>query len=77
MPFAKKPSRADLLDVIAHLQDLIGRAKGAAHNDRSPNRMAEIVSPLERGFDLCVDATSFDPPRKSKQMTPEPTSRLA
>lgn len=75
MTFVRKPSRADLLDVIAHLQNLIGRAKSAALNDKSPNRLAEIVSPLDCGFDLCVEATSFDPPRKLKQLTPEPTTK--
>lgn len=76
MVFAKKPSRSDLLDVVAHLQGLIGRAKSAAVNDRSPNRMAEIISPLDRAFDLCIEATAFDPPRKPKALTPEPTSKL-
>lgn len=76
MVFTKKPTRADLLDVIAHLQGLVGNAKGAAQNDRSPNRMAELISPLDRCFDLCVEALSFDPPRKPKQLTVKPTSKL-
>lgn len=76
MAFTKKPSRSELLDVIVHLQSLIGRAKSAALNDRSPNRIVEVVSPLDRGFDLCVEATAFDPPRSVKQLTPEPTSKL-
>ena len=60
--FARKPNRKELVAVIQELQGLIGRAKGAALNDSDPNRMDNIQRPLEQGFNLCVDALSFDPP---------------
>jgi hypothetical protein len=52
--------------VIQELQGLIGQAKGAALNDRDPNRMDNIQNPLGRAFDMCVDALSFDPPHIPK-----------
>lgn len=61
-PITRKPNRKELVAVIQELQGLIGRAKGAALNDRDPNRMDSIQRPLEQGFNLCVDALSFDPP---------------
>lgn len=59
---ARKPTRLDLLRVIAELQDLIGRAKSSYHDDRQHCRADTVVGPLERGFDLAVRASSFDPP---------------
>lgn len=65
-PITRKPNRKELVAVIQELQGLIGRAKGAALNDRDPNRMDSIQRPLEQGFNLCVDALSFDPPHIPK-----------
>jgi hypothetical protein len=65
--FTKKPSRRELVSVIAHLQGLIGSAKGAAWNDRSEDRIGDIVRPLDEGFNLCVAALSFDPPQYLKE----------
>jgi hypothetical protein len=62
-PITKKPGRAQLLDVITHLQLLIGDAKGAYQNDRAHDRADRVVKPLEEGFDLCVSALAFDAPR--------------
>jgi hypothetical protein len=41
-PITRKPSRKELVAVIQELQGLIGRAKGAALNDRDPNRMDSV-----------------------------------
>ncbi len=65
-PITRKPNRKELVAVIQELQGLIGRAKGAALNDRDPNRFDNIQLPLEQGFNLCVDALSFDPPHIPK-----------
>lgn len=65
-PITRKPNRKELVAVIQELQGLIGRAKGAALNDRDPNRMESIQRPLEQGFNLCVGALSFDPPHIPK-----------
>lgn len=64
--YPKKPNRKELVAVIQELQGLIGRAKGAALNDRDPNRMDSIQRPLEQDFDICVAALSFDPPHIPK-----------
>lgn len=65
-PFTKKPSRKELVSVIQRLQGLIGRAQGSAWNDRDPNRMDNIQKPLAEGFNLCVDALTFEPPHIPK-----------
>ena len=64
--FATRPSRKELVALIQHLQHLIGKAKGAALNDRDPDRMGSIQKPLTEGFDLCVDALTFEPPHIPK-----------
>lgn len=61
-----KPNRKELIAVIQRLQDYIGKAKGAAWDDRNPNRMDNIQAPLTKGFDLCVEALAFDPPHIPK-----------
>lgn len=58
----KKPSRRELLKVIAELQGLIGEAIGAHDNDRDPDAQMKVRRPLEKGFNLCIQAQSFDPP---------------
>ena len=65
-PFNAKPSRKELVAVIQRLQSLIGRAKASAQNDRDPNRMEAILAPLDEGFNLCLEAVSFDPPQRTK-----------
>lgn len=60
-----KPSRTDLLRVIARLQHLVGDAKGTAWNDRDPNRMANLDAVLTEAFDLCLEAQQFDEPVRS------------
>lgn len=65
--FNAKPNRKQLVAVIQHLQSLIGRAKASACNDRDPNRMENILAPLDEGFNLCVAAVSFDPPQMTKR----------
>jgi hypothetical protein len=65
-PITHKPTRKELVAVIQELQDLIGCARGAALNDRDPNRMDSVQRPLEQGFNLCVEALSFDPPNIPK-----------
>jgi hypothetical protein len=62
----RKPNRKELVAVIQKLQDLIGRARGAAWDDRNPNRMENIQNPLKEGFDLCVNALSHEPPHIPK-----------
>ena len=53
----------ELLNAIQRVQDLVGRAKGAAMNDRNPNRMTSILSPLSEAFEICVKATALYPSR--------------
>jgi hypothetical protein len=65
-PIIKKPNRKELVRVIQELQGLIGQAKGAAWNDRDPDRIENTQGPLGQAFDLCVDALSFDPPYTPK-----------
>lgn len=65
--FTKKPTRGQLLDVIGDLQDLFGRAEAAHADDRDPNGFSDGQQTLREGFGLCVEALSFDPPRKAKK----------
>lgn len=57
----RKPTRRDLLVVIQRLQQLAGRAKHAAMNDRNPERMRDLLRYTEEAEQLCLDAQSFDP----------------
>ena len=57
-----KPTRRELLKVLAELQGLIGEAMGAHDNDRDPDAQLKVRRPLEKGFDLCIQAQSYDPP---------------
>ena len=66
--FNKRPTRTELLDVISELQSIVGNAKNAFHNDRAPDRAGGVVLPLERGFELCVNALAFDLPRPVKSV---------
>lgn len=58
----RKPTRKDLIRLVTELQDLIGEALAAHDNDRDPDSQLKVRTPLSTGFDLCVQARSFDPP---------------
>jgi hypothetical protein len=59
----RRPTRGELLRVIGELQTLVGIAKSAYENDRDPNRESSVRAPLDRAFELCVDALHHDPPQ--------------
>lgn len=65
----RKPTRKDLLVVIARLQDAIGEARMYYEDDRNPNGLEQGRAVLTRAHDLCIDASSYDPP-KSKLRGP-------
>lgn len=56
----KKPTRRELLKVITESQNLFGSIM-AAFSDRNPNRAADIEHLTTEGFELCLNARSFDP----------------
>lgn len=60
MNVTRKPSRKTLLRVIGELQTLVGEAKGGYMNDRGKDRWEAVVKPLEKAFDLCLQARQFD-----------------
>jgi hypothetical protein len=62
-----RPTRRDLLIVLSRLQTIIGRSKSLAQNDRNPNRLENLLSQLDSGFDLCLDVLEFDPPMDGKR----------
>lgn len=62
MEITKKPSRRDLLKVVTELQTLISRAHTLHGNDRNPNGFEQGQKTLDKAFDLCLKARSFDPP---------------
>lgn len=55
-----KPTRRELIVAISRLQDLVGRAQGSAQNDRSANRLAEVLADLGEAFDLCITIVGED-----------------
>lgn len=57
----RRPTRRDLLVVVARLQGLVGRAI-AENGDRNPNQLAKVTMALERAHALCVAASAQDPP---------------
>jgi len=57
-----KPTRAQLLRVVAELQSLIGEASAAHGNDRDPDGFEKGQAALRKAFGLCVAARRFDPP---------------
>jgi hypothetical protein len=71
----KRPTRRDLLVVIARCQNLFGQV-AAVTSDRNPNRAADIERVWRAGFDLCVEAQSHDEPvddaRPWSRPDPEP-----
>lgn len=56
----RKPTRRDLLIVIGRLQDMIGSAKGDHQADTDQGGFVRAQKTLDRAFELCVDARSFD-----------------
>jgi len=58
----KNLSRGDLMAVIGHLQDVIGRAQGVAANDLAPNRAAALEALLTHGHSLCIAVRSTEKP---------------
>jgi hypothetical protein len=62
MEITKKPSRRELLKALSELQALIGDAIAAHANDRDPDAFVKVQTPLEKAFELCIQARSFDPP---------------
>ena len=58
----KKPSRRDLLRVIAVVQQLIGEARGAHANDRDPEAFERAQTLLARAMDICDEARQYDAP---------------
>jgi hypothetical protein len=56
----KKPTRKDLLRVIGRLQDVTG--KYMHPNDRDMFWIDKFMSDMKDAFNLCISATSFDPP---------------
>jgi hypothetical protein len=71
----RKPTRRDLLVIIGRLQQLIGRADGAAGNDRNPNRAATVKGVLTEALELCISARSYDPPVDSGPWSVRPPER--
>ena len=63
---SRKPTRRDLLDVIAVLQDQIGRVQGLIVNDRSQQAFAQSCHVLKHSFDLCIAAQGRDRPSKAQ-----------
>ena len=58
----KKPSRRDLLRVIASVQQMIGEARGAHANDRDPEAFERAQTLLARAMDICDEARQYDAP---------------
>lgn len=58
----RKPTRRDLLIVIGRLQDLAGKALQAAWNDRDPNHILNVTTPLKNACELACEARHYDPP---------------
>lgn len=57
----RRPTRRDLLIVVARPQNLVGRAM-ACNGDRNPNRSADVQGTLNAALELCIDALGQDPP---------------
>ena len=58
----KRPTRRDLLCVIARLQSLAGDASAAIQNDRSLDRARDVDRSLKEALSLCLLATGSDDP---------------
>lgn len=60
----RRPTRRDLLVVIARLQDHIGRAQGYHGNDRDPDGFERGQEELKAAERLCHEAAAQDRPVK-------------
>ncbi len=54
-----KGTNLKLVKALGEIQTLSGRALGAFRNDRDPMRAEHVCQPLERIFELCVNARSL------------------
>lgn len=57
-----KPTRADLVAVVAILQDVLGKLRGAA-SDRNPHRAEDLERLTQFGLMLCIEARGYDAPQ--------------
>lgn len=57
----RKPSRKDLLVVIARLQNHFSEALALVDDDRHSDRKVQLRGALNNGFTLCVEATEQEP----------------
>lgn len=58
----RRPTRRDLLVVIARLQGYVGSAKAYHGNDRNPDGFELGQNELDKAFDLCVEVAAYDRP---------------
>ncbi len=56
-----KPTRTDLMAVIAELQGIIISISVACDIDHASVRANRLAPLLRRGFDLCLAARAYDP----------------
>ena len=61
-PPRRRPTRRDLLVLIGALQDVLGRALSAHHDDRSQNQHGPISKMFEDALATCIEARSHDEP---------------
>lgn len=61
---ADRPTRRDLLGVIARLQDLVGEALAASRDDIARDRPKRVEGPLEEAHDICIRASALEPPMR-------------
>lgn len=47
---------------VGEIQQLVGVARGAAWDDRNPDRMERLISALDRAHELCIDITGMYAP---------------
>ena len=58
----RRPSRRDLLCVIARLQGLVGEAEGETMRDLNPDRMTNVLRLLGEAHALAIIASRWDEP---------------
>jgi len=61
-------SNLRLIKTLDEIQTLSGRAKNAFLNDRDPMRGKHVIEPLEKIFELCVEARSLYEPTDKKEI---------
>ncbi len=63
----RKRKRLNRPAMLGRIQDLVGSAKHAYLDDRSPNRADRLLPLLDEAFDLCVQVRSaYCLPRRRK-----------